>query len=197
MKTVTPEQFKEFGPCWLETAAGRQRYARVAAMRDEWSALDVLALDGVSNKDKLWAVLREEFIDAPVLHEYACRCAEYALTFVREPDSRSIAAIEAKRKWLRGEISNDDFSAARDAAWAAAGAAWTAADAARDAAWAAWAAAQIAARVAAWAAARAAARTAVDAAADADAGAVADAVVAAAREHEVKLLKELLREVEQ
>ena len=179
MKTVTPEQFKEFGPCWLETAEGRKRYARVAAMRDEWSALDVLALDGVSNEDKLWAVLREEFIDAPVLHEYACRCAEYALTFVREPDSRSIAAIEAKRKWLRGEISNDDFSAARDAAWAA------------------WAAAQIAARVAAWAAARAAARTAVDAAADADAGAVADAVVAAAREHEVKLLKELLREVEQ
>ena len=195
MKTVTPEQFKEFGPCWLETAAGRQRYARVAAMRDEWSALDVLALEGVSNKDKLWAVLREEFIDAPVLHEYACRCAEYALTFVREPDSRSIAAIEAKRKWLRGEISNDDLTAARVAAWAAAGAAWTAADAARDAwaAWAAWAAAQIAARVAAWAAARAA----VDAAADADAGAVADAVVAAAREHEVKLLKELLREVEQ
>ena len=153
MKTVTPEQFKEFGPCWLETAEGRKRYARVAAMRDEWSALDVLALDGVSNEDKLWAVLREEFIDAPVLHEYACRCAEYALTFVREPDSRSIAAIEAKRKWLRGEISNDDLTSAADAA----------ADATADAA----------ARAAAWAAR------------------------AAARKHEVKLLKELLREVEQ
>ena len=172
MKTVTPEQFKEFGPCWLETAAGRQRYARVAAMRDEWSALDVLALDGVSNKDKLWAVLREEFIDAPVLHEYACRCAEYALTFAREPDSRSIAAIEAKRKWLRGEISNDDLIAARAAA-ARAAAAWAAA------AWAAnaWAA-NAAANAAAWAAA-------------------CDAAWTAAREHEVKLLKELLREVKQ
>ena len=167
MKTVTVEQFRNFGPCWLETAAGRQRYARVAAMRNEWSALDVLALDGVSNEDKLWAVLREEFIDAPVLHEYACRCAEYALTFVREPDSRSIAAIEAKRKWLRGEISNDDLTAA----WAAARAA-AACDAANAAAWAAWDAAQFAARAAAWAA-------------------------DAAREHEVKLLKELLREVEQ
>ena len=175
MKTVTPEQFKEFGPCWLETAAGRQRYARVAAMRDEWSALDVLALDGVSNEDKLWAVLREEFIDAPVLHEYACRCAEYALTFVREPDSRSIAAIEAKRKWLRGEISNDDLTAARAAAWDAA------CDAANAAAWAA----NAAANAAAWAAACDAAWTAADAACD------------AAREHEVKLLKELLREVEQ
>ena len=179
MKTVTPEQFKEFGPCWLETAAGRKRYARVAAMRDEWNALDVLALDGVSNTDKLWAILREEFIDAPVLHEYACRCAEYALTFVREPDSRSIAAIEAKRKWLRGEISNDDLTAAWAAAWAAACDAANAA--ARAAAWAAWDAARYAARAAAWAAwdaARYAARY-------------------AARAHEVKLLKELLREVEQ
>ena len=192
MKTVTPEQFKEFGPCWLETAAGRKRYARVAAMRDEWSALDVLALDGVSNTDKLRAVLREEFIDAPVLHEYACRCAEYALTFVREPDSRSIAAIEAKRKWLRGEISNDDLTAAWSAAWAAADAARAAANAARAAAqaaaWdAAWSAADAAwsAAAAAWSAA-AAARAAARAAAQ-----------AAAREHEVKLLKELLREVEQ
>ena len=179
MKTVTVEQFRNFGPCWLETAAGRKRYARVAAMRDEWSALDVLALDGVSNTDKLWAILREEFIDAPVLHEYACRCAEYALTFVREPDSRSIAAIEAKRKWLRGEISNDDLTAAWAAAWAAACDAANAA--ARAAAWAAWDAARYAARAAAWAAwdaARYAARY-------------------AARAHEVKLLKELLREVEQ
>ena len=214
MKTVTPEQFKEFGPCWLETAAGRQRYARVAAMRDEWSALDVLALDGVSNTDKLWAVLREEFIDAPVLHEYACRCAEYALTFVREPDSRSIAAIEAKRKWLRGEISNDDLTAAWaacDAACAANAAANAAARAAAWAAWAAIAAANAAANAATWAAAaaaNAAARAAAWAAwaaawaAIAAANAAANAATwaaarAAAREHEVKLLKELLREVEQ
>ena len=185
MKTVTPEQFKEFGPCWLETAEGRKRYARVAAMRDEWNAFDVLALDGVSNTDKLWAVLREEFIDAPVLHEYACRCAEYALTFVREPDSRSIAAIEAKRKWLRGEISNDDLTAARAAAARAAAARAAAAWDANAAAWAANAARAAAAwdaNAAAWAAAAWAANAAAN---------------AAAWEHEVKLLKELLREVEQ
>ena len=198
MKTVTPEQFEEFGPCWLETAEGRKRYARVAAMRDEWSALDVLALDGVSNTDKLWAVLREEFIDAPVLHEYACRCAEYALTFVREPGSRSIAAIEAKRKWLRGEISNDDLTAARAAADAARAAARAAAwDAANAAAAAARAAARAAAWDAAWDAAAAAAWAAWAAACDAARDAARAAARDAAREHEVKLLKELLREVEQ
>ena len=102
MKTVTVEQFKKFRPCWLETAEGRAKLARIAAIRDEWTALDVLNLPDVSADDKLWSVLREEFIDAPILHEFACRCAEYALSFVDNPDPRSIAAIEAKRKWLRG-----------------------------------------------------------------------------------------------
>ena len=133
MKTVTVEQFKKFAPCWLETAEGRAKLARIAAIRDEWTALDVLNLPDVSADDKLWSVLREEFIDAPILHEFACRCAEYALSFVDNPDPRSIAAIEAKRKWLRGEITYAELYAARDAAWAAA---WDAArDAARAAAW--------------------------------------------------------------
>lgn len=152
MKTVTPEQFKGFGPCWLEYAAGRKRFARIAAIRDEWTALDVLNLPNVSAADKLWSVLREEFIDAPILHEFACRCAEYALSFVDNPDPRSIAAIDAKRKWLRGEIKDKELRAARDAASDAAGAA------AWDAAWAAaWDAAWDAARAAAMATAGAAA----------------------------------------
>ena len=174
MKTVTPEQFKGFDPCWLETAEGRKRFARIAAIRDEWTALDVLNLPNVSAADKLWSVLREEFIDAPILHEFACRCAEYALSFVDNPDPRSIAAIEAKRKWLRGEITDMELRAAWDAAWAAA---W---DAAR-------AAARDAARAAAWAVARDAAWAVARDAADA-------AASAAAMEHELEILRELLEE---
>ena len=182
MKTVTVEQFKSFRPCWLETAEGRADFARIAAIRDEWTAFDVLNLPDVSAADKLWSVLREEFIDAPILHEFACRCAEYALSFVDNPDPRSIAAIEAKRKWLRGEITDKELNAAWDAAWAAAG------DAARAAAWdAAWAAAGDAARAAAWAAAWAAAGDAARAAAWA-------AAWAAARGHELEILRELIEE---
>jgi hypothetical protein len=85
------------------------------------------------------------------LHEFACWCAENALNLIRErgqePDPRSWAAIDAKRKWLHGEITDSELAAAGDAAWAAAGAAaWAAAG---DAAWdAAWAAAGAAARAA-------------------------------------------------
>ena len=190
MKTVTVEQFKSFRPCWLETAEGRKKFARIAAIRNEWTALDVLNLPDVSAQDKFWSVLREEFIDAPILHEFACRCAEYALSFVESPDPRSIAAIEAKRKWLRGEITDAELAAICDVAW---NVAW---NVAQDAASrAAMAAAQSAAgRVAQDAASRAASRAAMAAAWSA-AWSAANAVTwDAAREHEVEILRELLEE---
>ena len=166
MKTVTVEQFKKFGPCWLKTAEGREMFACIAAIRTEWTALDVLNLPDVSAQDKLWSVLREEFIAAQILHEFACRCAEYALSFVESPDPRSIAAIEAKRKWLRGEITDAELYDAWDDASGAAQAA------AQDAAWAAARdAARAAARDAAW-----------------------DVATDAASEHEVVILRELLKE---
>ena len=181
MKTVTVEQFRKFGPCWLETVEGRGKFARIAAIKNEWTALDVLNLPDVSAQDKFWSVLREEFIEAPILHEFACRCAEYALSFVESPDPRSIAAIEAKRKWLRGEITDAELYAAMAAAR----------DAARDAA---WYAASDAAWYAAWYAALAAARAAARAASAAAQVAAWDAAWDTAREHEVKMLRQLLKE---
>lgn len=190
MKTVTVEQFRKFGPCWLETAEGREKFARIAAIRNEWTALDVLNLPNVSVQDKFWSVLREEFIEAPILHEFACRCAEYALSFVEGSDPRSIAAIEAKRKWLRGEITDAELHAARASALDAVSSA--AMDAAMDAAWiaasdAAWGVAWAAATAAAWAAATAAAWGAATAA---ESNTTGDAAL----EHEVEMLRELLEE---
>ena len=189
MKTVTVEQFRKFGPCWLETAEGREKFARIAAIRNEWTALDVLNLPDVSVQDKFWSVLREEFIEAPILHEFACRCAEYALSFVESPDPRSIAAIEAKRKWLCGKITDAEL----DAAWGEARDA--AHDAAQDAAWiiarviaqdTAWAIARVIAQDTAWAAALDTACAARNAA--------SRAARDAAREHELEILRELLEE---
>jgi hypothetical protein len=110
----------------------------------------------LEGEDKVCATERTvlKMIDATnVLHEFACWCAEQALLQEREagrePDPRSWAAIEAKRKWLRGEITDSELAAAREAAWAATRAA------AREAAWAAtkaaaWVAARAATRAAAW-----------------------------------------------
>ena len=182
MKTVTVEQFKSFRPCWLETAEGRKRFARISAIRNEWTALEVLNLPYVPAQDKLWSVLREEFIKAPILHEFACRCAEYALSFVKNPDPRSIAAIEAKRKWLRGEITDAELYAARDAAWYAAGDAVS--RAAREAV---IATANRAERASAWDAAWYAAKAATW-------SDESNTTWDAASKHEVEILRQLLKE---
>ena len=94
-------------------------------------------------------------------HEIACWCAEQALALV-DPDPRSVAAVAAKRAWIRGEIDDQELAAAADAARAAADArtacaaaypaysaaytaAYTAAYSAADAVYAVYAAAYFAA----------------------------------------------------
>ena len=102
------------------------------------------------NRRVLWT------LDATlILHEFACRVAETALAKEDKPDPRSVAAINAKRRWVRGEISDKELAAAWDAARAAT---WAAAKAATRAAAraATWAAAWDAARAATWDAAKAA-----------------------------------------
>ena len=196
---VTLDKFLSFNPCWRNSEKGRRRlryYAR--KLGGSADALEILALRMIPAEDRLWAVLREEFIPAPMLHACACRCAEDALSRIDNPDPRSINAIVVKRRWIAGEATDEELAAARTAAWAAQAAAQdvarTAAQAAAQAAAraavrVAQAAAQDAARTAAWAtwtAARAAVRVARTAA--------QDAAEAAARNAQVDMLTQMLRE---
>jgi hypothetical protein len=80
-----------------------------------------------------------------LLHEWACDVAEGVCRRADVLDERSLEAIEVKRRWLRGESTDEELAAA----WA------TARDTARAAAWVvagdtAWAAAWDAAWAAAW-----------------------------------------------
>ena len=169
---VTFSEFLKFEPCWQDDERGRRRlryYAR--KLGGSADALEILALRRIPAEDRLWAVLREKFIPTPILHEFACRCAEDALSRIDNPDPRSINAIVVKRRWIAGEATDEELAAARTAAWAAQAAAQ---DAARTAAWATWTAARTAVRVA---------RTAAQ-----------DAAEAAARNAQVDMLTQMLRE---
>jgi hypothetical protein len=180
MNRVTVDQVMSWKPCERYT---RELIEQLFAGRESLSAVDILKLD-IPTEDRLWAVLREELIPAPVLHEFACGCAEQALLSERkagrEPDPRSWTAIETKRRWLRGEAANEELKAAEEAARAAA---WEAARAA------AWEAARAAARAAAWEAAWEVARAAAwEAAWEAARAATWEATWAAARAEQVKYL---------
>ena len=146
MNSVTIEQALDWNPC---AGYNRERITGLFAGRENLTILDILALD-IPAADRLWAVLRNEFFTDEQLHTLACDFAEHVVHLCGD-DPRPQAAIDAKRAWLRGEISAAAWDAASAAAWDAA---WDAASAAAsaaawDAAWdAAWAAASDAARAA-------------------------------------------------
>jgi hypothetical protein len=119
-------------------------------------------------------------------HEFAVTCARRVQHLMRDP--RSVAALDTLERWLRGEATDAEMVAARDAARAAA---W---DAALAAAWdAAAAAAAAAALAAAWDAAAAAA-AAAEAAARSAASAAADAAAYAERAWQIEELERMLGE---
>jgi len=132
MKTATIDNILSWKPCSDYT---EEIITELFAGRETLTVQDILELN-ISAKDKLWAILREDMLDAAILHEFACRCAEEALKLIDNPDPRSIAAIATKRAWLRGEITDAELSVAWTAARSAADAIWA------DAAYATYAAAR-------------------------------------------------------
>ena len=171
LPTVTVDDVLSWGPCHSETKVREL----AAPLGDRFDALAILRAAHITAADRLWTVLREEMIPAPILHEFACRTAEWALVLVAlggaEIDSRSADAIATKRRWLRREASDKELSAAWIAARSAAEAAWSAV---RSAAEAAGSAAGSAVRSAAEAA-----RSAAEAAGSAAGSAVEAAWIAA------------------
>jgi hypothetical protein len=135
MKKVTIEDVMSWYPCSryprerIKKLMGRKKYV---TLNDIWKA----KLD--NEEDYLWLVLREEFITEHNLHKIAIYAAKLVLPIFEEKypdDKRPRQAIEAKKKWLKGKISNEELKKARYDARDAARAAVS--DAARAAIWAA------------------------------------------------------------
>ena len=173
--------------------------------KELFTALDVLNLEGISDELKISVLEIPGFIHSDILNEFACRCAERALRRVENPDPRSVAAIEAKRAWMKGEISDAKLDAARDAAWAAARehALYSSPAVLRAGAWAAHGVAYSndaeyiateCADIAIWAALEATQEDSEGFASDSDMYAAMDAACEAERAWQVEELKKMLKE---
>ena len=145
LKTVTLDQFKKMGPCWLDDPDRVAKLDEIGGRKANWTALDVLSLADIDPADRLWAVLHPEFLGDTIMHLFGCYCEEHALSKIDNPDPLIINAIAAKRAWVAGLETNTGLETARAAVDAAA---WAARAAANAAAWAA----RAAANAAAWAA---------------------------------------------
>ena len=83
---------------------------------DEWDALKIINLPNISAEDRLFSVLHKEFLPKLLLHEFACRCAEWALSLVDAPDPRSFEVIRFKRRWMAMKATDIELGVARDTA---------------------------------------------------------------------------------
>ena len=182
---LTYQKIKDLYPC----------YDPIKYIPENWegTVFDILDLEGPSIGDKFWVILREDFIPSSILHEFGYQCAEHVLHFFEREfpnDLMPREAIEAKRKWVRGEITNKELEASKNAAWEAHATAW---DVNRDAARnAARYASRSAACAGAWSA-KLTARYAAQYAARTIAGDAARTIAGdAEREWQIETLKKLL-----
>jgi hypothetical protein len=150
MKNLSIADLRLWEPCYDPS-----RY-----FSEDWqgTAIDILRDDRIPHEDRLWAVLRTEFVTERTMRLFAVWCARQVQHLMTDP--RSLNALDVAERFANGKATDEELTAARAYARAAAR------DAARDAAWdAAQDAARTAAQDAAWTAARAYARaTAYDAA---------------------------------
>ena len=132
MKTISNRIIRKFKPC----------YDPSEVVADESEELTVIEWvnkyrDLVRNKaDIIWLLCNKHFMTDKDMRLFAVWCAREALKLVDNPDARSINACDVAERYTNGEATEEELSAARDAAQAAA----------QDAAWAARAASQAAAQ---------------------------------------------------
>ena len=112
---ITTEQIMSWRPC------GRYDESIVSGLiGDGKTPLEITELM-IPAEDRLWVLLRQDIIPEIQLHSLACDFAQ-AVSHLNQ-DPRVQAAIDAKRKWIVGQISDEELEAARAAARAAAWAA--------------------------------------------------------------------------
>lgn len=151
MKT-TLNKIRAYSPCTSGWEKLLSYLGKTKADDEEISVLTILDSNGL--EDALWCLRAVEGKDREI-RLFAVWCARQVRHLMK--DQRSLDALDVAERCANGQATQDELTAARDAAWTAEAAAGAAARAAaRAAAWvAAWDAA-MAARVAAWDAVRAA-----------------------------------------
>lgn len=51
-----------------------------------------------------------------IRHHFACACAERALSFIENPDPRSLEALRVKRLWIEGKATDEELEKVKQAA---------------------------------------------------------------------------------
>lgn len=110
MKTViTYDDILALNPC----------YNPIKYIPKDWkgTVLDICNMDDVKSEDKLWVVLREEFISEKVLRLFAVACCREIQHLMTDP--RSLKALDVAEAYANGKATKEELRTAANAAYAA------------------------------------------------------------------------------
>lgn len=117
MRTVSVEEIYNWNCCWLEKADGESRLANSTNGVTTWSAEQVLDIENATALEKLWVVLRQDFLDPEIIHElllyYGSCLIENAVDEGIYIDERLVYAMDAKEDWLTDQNIIQELDDAR------------------------------------------------------------------------------------
>jgi len=109
MKTRTLNELRACKPC----------YDPVRWVPEGWegTAIDLLNIKECPAEDRILMVIKKGlYYTNKQLRLFACDCAEHALSRIKDPDPRSVAAIEIARRHAEGNAKEEELYAAGYAA---------------------------------------------------------------------------------
>jgi hypothetical protein len=90
------------------------RLKKEIGAKKSMTVIAILNAKNVSAGDRLKCALRDKYVDAAILHEFACQCAAAALKKAEVSDPRITAGPVLKRMFVKGSISAQEL---QDAKW--------------------------------------------------------------------------------
>lgn len=111
MKAFSIEDIRSWDPCY-----DPKKY-----LPEDWqgTTIDILNMNKIPFADRLWCVLRTELISERVMRLVAVWAYRDTLNWIKNPDPRSIAAADIAEKFVLGQATEEEKSAAESAAWSA------------------------------------------------------------------------------
>lgn len=111
MKTFTCADLRKFYPC----------YDPIEHLEEdkEYTIIDILDHETIPFEDKLWIILRTDYISERIMRLFAVWCYRQTLEWVKDPDPRSIEAANVAERFANNEATEVELSVAESTAWAA------------------------------------------------------------------------------
>ena len=103
MTRITRESCRKANACWSD-----KRLAE-AIPTEGLTPTEVAEKEDVSLADRIWVLIRAAGLSEKEQRLFACRTAGRALLLVREPDKRSVEAINIAERYANGETSKEEL----------------------------------------------------------------------------------------